>query len=119
MKMVESMENRKIKFCPNCGKPVEAKDYPTRQTIRITCGKCNYNGFHLEMNFADYSKLDFSDWKWIKLQKPKSISDHSILAKIFFFILLWILSLIIYSTINPIAAIALVIIVATWFWKSS
>lgn len=59
------MSVSKIVFCPECKKPVEAKDYLNNSAVvafldsvlpNIGCS-CGYNGLPLELPFKDYKKL--------------------------------------------------------------
>lgn len=57
----------KVRFCPKCLKPVEARDYFTSGGISswraesigttIECPKCGYSGPPVEVGLEDYKKL--------------------------------------------------------------
>lgn len=59
------MSIAKITFCPECKKPVEAKDYLNNSAVvafldsvlpTIDCS-CGYRGLPLELPLKDYKKL--------------------------------------------------------------
>ncbi|MFH1222408.1 MAG: hypothetical protein V1492_04970 [Candidatus Micrarchaeota archaeon] len=71
-------KEKKILFCPNCGKPIEAFQYYNVHgyamsdglaqdpvASRIICDRCNYGGFPLQLTLEEYKKIDFSKWKML------------------------------------------------------
>lgn len=61
------MKDSKITFCPNCQKPIEAKEYFSKGGvsdwrvesvgITIVCSQCNYSGLPLTATMEDYEKI--------------------------------------------------------------
>lgn len=123
---------RKIKFCPNCGKPVEAKEYyllkglsmglagtPDPVTARILCEQCNYGGIPIETTFEDYKKIDFSKWEMLAPPIQNASSRYKFLAKTAILFSVIVFSVLAFSAFGPFVSVPIIVLAAIWFWKSS
>ena len=122
-------KKQKVIYCPNCGKPTEAKDYyslqgmamgiqgtPDPVSSRIICSRCNYGGLPLEAMIEEYEKMDFSNWKMMSppIQQLKPFYKFLMQVGVFIIFVLVVGGTFMFS---PLLAFVVFILAAVWFWK--
>jgi hypothetical protein len=118
-----------VRFCPNCGKPVEASEYFSFQGIalapdavqspinsRIICSRCNYGGTPLETTMEEFKKADFSNWKPVAPPIQNASPTYRFLSRAVIFILFVSIELLLLQY-SPLLALFVFIVAAVWFWK--
>ena len=123
---------RKIIFCPNCGKLVEAKEYyslqgfsmgiagtPNPVNNRILCEQCNYGGLPIETTFEDFKKIDFSKWDVLAPPIQNASANYKFLAKTAILIFIIIFSVLAFSAFGPFVSVPIIVLAGIWFWKSA
>jgi len=134
--IVMIMKEKKVTFCPNCGKPVEAMDYSSLQgTVigiggyitggmpdpvgaRIVCDRCNYGGPPLIAAIEDYKKMDFSKWKMLEPPIARASPMYKLIARVFVFVLMLLIGGAVAMLISPWLLFVVLILAGAWFWKS-